>query len=418
MRTGLQGAQVRLSDTGGLAATPHGGATAILREVPAHLVADAIAFKASRVAGAPVAIYLADIDGSCLRRLAGSPELPARLEFSGAIGPEIPQERFPELESALRSQLPGSVALPLAVYGRTVAVLVARRAPQGSLEEIALEGAIALEVAGRHTDALEAARRGRRPTAAAEAQHDMLPPRITCLDGAELAATLLPAYEVGGDWFDHAENRDGGWLALADAVGKGAESTALSAIALGALRAARRDGATIEDATLAMHHAVYDMREESAFVTAVIARWHCPTSTLTWITCGHWPPLLQHADGSIEELDGAPALPLGIIDRDRVLQSRSRTLLDGERLLIYSDGVPERQTAAGRLFGLEGVVHALTSATPGSAADAVSAIERAVLNASPEPLRDDATLLVLAPVSGPRTQVAPRSDFSLRSLPA
>lgn len=376
-----------------------GGASAILREVPAHLVADTIASEASRIAGAPVALYVADIDGSCLRRLAGSAELPQRLEFSGAIGPEIPQEQFGELERALRSQLLGSVALPLPVYGRTAAVLVARRAPQRSLEEIAIEGAIALEVASRYTDAFEAARRGRRPTAAAEAQHDMLPPRVACVDGAELAGTVLPAYEVGGDWFDHAENRDGTWFALADAVGKGAESTALSAIALGALRAARRDGATIEAAALAMHHAIYDMDDEAAFVTAVIARWHRPSSTVSLVTCGHSPPLVQRLDGSLEALAGVPTLPLGIFDRDRAFEVRKHTLLEGERLFVYSDGVTERRTTDGGFFGSQGIARALTAATPRTAASAVSAIEQAVIDASPDPLRDDATILVLAPVS-------------------
>lgn len=375
-----------------------GSAAAILQKVPAHLVPETIASEASRIAGAPVALYVPDIDGSCLRRLAGSTELPSILAFSGAIGPEIPQERFGELERVLREQLLGCVAVPLPVYGRTVAVLVVRRPPQQPLDEIAVEGAIALEVASRYTDAFEAARRGRRPTAAAEAQHDMLPPRMARVEGAELAGTVLPAYEVGGDWFDHAENHDGAWLALADAVGKGADSTALSAIALGALRAARRDGATIEGAALAMHHAIYDMADEAAFVTAVIVHWHRASSNLRMITCGHSPPLLQHVDGSLEEIAGVPAFPFGIFDRNRTFEVCHHRLVEGERLLLYSDGVTERRTADGGFFGNEGIARALTTAAPRTAAGAVSAIEQAVIGASPEPLRDDATILVLAPV--------------------
>ncbi len=73
-------------------------------------------------------------------------------------------------------------------------------------------------------------------------------------------------------------------------------------------------------------------------------------------------------------------------------------MIQGKRLLIYSDGVTERRTADGGFFGNEGIARALTGATPGTAAGAVSAIERAVIGASPEPLRDDATILVLAPV--------------------
>ena len=76
----------------------------------------------------------------------------------------------------------------------------------------------------------------------------LLPPRITGVRGAELAGTVLPAYDVGGDWFDHSADRGGAWLAVADAAGKGPRARPLSALSLAALRAAREAGGSLADA--------------------------------------------------------------------------------------------------------------------------------------------------------------------------
>ena len=128
--------------------------------------------------------------------------------------------------------------------------------PLASLADIAKQGAAALELAGDYTDYIEAARRRKPTTPAAEVQQQLLPPRIARIAGAQLAGTLLPTYEVGGDWFDFVENRDGAWLAIADAPGNGPTAAGLGAAALGALRAARRSGQDLEDALASVHETV------------------------------------------------------------------------------------------------------------------------------------------------------------------
>ena len=69
----------------------------------------------------------------------------------------------------------------------------------------------------------------------------------------------------------------------------------------------------------------------------------------------------------------------------------------GDRLLLYSDGVSERRTADGGRIGEDGLRAILTELGPRSAATTVRGLQDAVINASPEALRDDATLLVIAP---------------------
>ncbi|HWT24706.1 MAG TPA: TetR family transcriptional regulator, partial [Solirubrobacteraceae bacterium] len=210
--------------------------TRVLDEVPPHLVADQLVAEARRAAGVAVALYVVDIDGSHLLRLAGSDEFPERLDAPPALGPEIVPEGLPAFYARLRERLPGCVAEPLWLRGRVTGLLLCIGTPVSSLEDIARQGAAAIELANDYTDAIEAARRRKPTTPAAEIQQNLFPPRVARIAGGQLAGALLPSYEVGGDWFDFVENRDGAWLAIADAADTGPTAAGLGAAALGALR--------------------------------------------------------------------------------------------------------------------------------------------------------------------------------------
>jgi hypothetical protein len=109
------------------------------------------------------------------------------------------------------------------------------------------EAALALELAGGYSDVLHAARRRKPILPCAEVQQDLHPPRIMRVQGAELAGGVLPGYNVAGDVFDDADNADGTWIAVGDAMGKGNRAAAVSALSVGAIRAERRNGGTLEE---------------------------------------------------------------------------------------------------------------------------------------------------------------------------
>ena len=144
--------------------------------------------------------------------------------------------------------------------------------------------ALALELASGYTDALHAVRRRKDTQPAAEIQQNLLPPRLARVDRADVAGGVLPGYEVGGDFFDYASNADGVWLVVADATGKGNSAAALSSLAIGALRAARRAGAGLQEAARRVDEAILtlDMR---LYLTAVMGSWDPNGYRLRWINC-------------------------------------------------------------------------------------------------------------------------------------
>jgi serine phosphatase RsbU (regulator of sigma subunit) len=370
--------------------------TRVLDEVPPHLVPDQLVAEARRTAGVAVALYVVDIDGSHLLRLAGSEEFPDRLDDPPALGPEIVPEGLPAFSARLEHHFRGCTIEPLWLRGRVIGLLLCVGTPVASLRDTARQGAAALELANDYTDFIEAARRRKPTTPAAEIQQNLFPPRIARIAGAQLAGALLPSYEVGGDWFDFVENRYGAWLAIADAYDTGPTAAGLGAAALGALRAARRSDRDLAGAVSLMHQTVRRLGNPDFFVTATVARWRAATATFSWINCGHPPTFLVTGDNNLSELTGPEHESLGVGGDERDFQATERQLLSGERLVFVTDGVIARRTKDGGQFGVDGLRRAIEEAEIPTAAGTAMAIQHAVTSCWSEPLEDDATIVVLA----------------------
>lgn len=390
-------------------ADARGAAQHLRRDGAPHLLPERLRQSFEAVHGGPMALYVMDVDGSCLRLLAGDrSRVPGVIPAPVGIGPEVPPEAFAALADAVARALPGCGSAPLVLADRALGVLVRADGASPGLDESAAEAALAIETISGYTDAVHAARRHKHPQPAAEMQQNLLPPRIARVSGADLAGGVLPGYDVGGDFFDYAENHDGLWLAIADAVGKENEAAALAAVTIGALRASRRSGGGLEGTVAAMREAVRTSGQHgSAFVTCVVALWDPATHRLRWITAGHPRPIVLRAGGELETLSAAVTRPLGIPGGDDELRAAECSLSAGDRLLLYSDGLveqPHRRTA--EPVGIEAVHRILRGSADASCAQTVRRLQDLVVEASGGLLRDDASIVALAVDASPRPSSA------------
>lgn len=351
-------------------------------------IVDRMTYPAS---GSP-ALYLLDIDGSRAVRVAGDPSFPDALEHGIGVGKDIPVESAPVIEALLHALRPGAKVALLVARGRGVGFLA------GDGEEPALESAAAeiapwLELASGFTDELLRARLRRSINTEGMIQQNLLPPEIGCFAEIEVAGSVLPAYDVGGDWFDHAINSTSAWLGVGDGVGKGIEAASLAVVSIGAFRASRVNGCSLAECAQEMNRAILAAAPENSFLTCVIARCDIPKKELGYVVCGHPLPVITRRDGSWSELEADVSPPLGLFPSEYLPEVATAPLATGDQVLLYTDGVVERRDGDGNRVGVEHLVSSLSDAARASPAFAVASVQNAVLRASPEPLRDDSTLM-------------------------
>jgi AcrR family transcriptional regulator len=201
----------------------------VLNKVPPFQLGEQIIAEAQRLPGvSSAALYVVDLDGASMQRLAGAATFPAQVTAPLAVGPEVPREGVAAVRAVFEELLPGATVAPLQLRGRAIGVLLAVGTVSEELRDLAAEAAVALALAPAYTDYIDTVRRTRATSPAAEIQQNLLPPRIARVGGATLAGNVLPGYEIGGDWFDYTENPRGTWIGIADSEGSGAAAAGLT----------------------------------------------------------------------------------------------------------------------------------------------------------------------------------------------
>lgn len=237
-------------------------------------------------------------------------------------------------------------------------------------------------------------------SAASELLWQLLPPRTFATGRVVVSAVLEPHEQVAGDAFDYNVDGDVVDLAVFDAAGHDLRSSVTTALAITAVRNARRSG--VEDlvaiAALA-DELIASKPGPKQFATAILARLDVVTGQLAILNAGHPPPLLVRSGKVVKELGPPPRTPLGVMLLGGIKQEvnvTSEQLEPGDRLLFYSDGIVEARDQNGMFFGEDRLVemteHAAASGL--SAPETLRRLTAAVLEHQGGQLQDDATLLL------------------------
>jgi phosphoserine phosphatase RsbU/P len=171
---------------------------------------------------------------------------------------------------------------------------------------------------------------------------------------------------VGGDLYEVADTAYGVRVIVGDVRGKGIDAVQMAATVLAGFRSAAMLQTTLAGIAKDLDTVVTAVAEAEDFVTAVLVEFHDDHS-VSVVNCGHHPPLLISATGAAEALDtGDEQPPLGLHPTARVVTS---TCLEGDRLLIYTDGLVETRDDHGAFFPLERMVDGLRRGELGQALD-------------------------------------------------
>jgi sigma-B regulation protein RsbU (phosphoserine phosphatase) len=268
------------------------------------------------------------------------------------------------------------------------------------VEFFANAAAVSIEKALLHRQVLDKQRIEDQLRVAREVQSGLLPGAPPDLPGWDIAAVALPTWAIGGDYYDYVP-LGGGRLGLvvADVSGKGIPAALIMATFRAALRTEMRRHADLGAVAAHLNRAVLESRDASRFVTAVCGVLDAASGRLTYVNCGHNPPLLLRGSGGREGLEsGGPAL--GLFDGG-TFEAGSARLGPGDRLVLYTDGVVEPADEADREFGTERLEAAVREATGRPAAEALrSVIDATRAFAGRQDYDDDFTLVVVQRETG------------------
>jgi serine phosphatase RsbU (regulator of sigma subunit) len=227
-----------------------------------------------------------------------------------------------------------------------------------ALQSLAAQIASALYRAEEYAQTLAHQKMVQELTVAAEIQASFLPASLPRIEGWQLAATLRPARQTSGDFYDLMELPDGRLgLLIADVTDKGTGAALFMALSRTLIRTYAFEYP--EQPEKALHAAnkriLLDSRS-SMFVTVFYAILDPASGTLSYCNAGHNPPYLLSDNAEPRPLRNT-GIPLGIV-RDTTWTAETVRLEPGDTLVLYTDGVSEAQNANGEFFDAERLLDA------------------------------------------------------------
>jgi serine phosphatase RsbU (regulator of sigma subunit) len=244
------------------------------------------------------------------------------------------------------------------------------------------------------TDLFEWGQRSVPLSLAAEIQHRLLPTTYTC-EAAQftVAGWLEPSGNVAGDTFDFSLDRDHLHLSITDAMGHEMDAAVLATVLVGALRNARRAGATLAEQARLANAGLAEHFPHGEFVTGQLVRVDIRAGTAAVVNAGH-PLPMRLRGGVVSAVALKPDFPFGT-DSEHEYEPQAVPLVPGDRLLFLTDGLLERGANSIDLAAL------ITQGADLHPREAVQHLIRALREAMGSKLEDDATVLCLDWHGGP-----------------
>jgi sigma-B regulation protein RsbU (phosphoserine phosphatase) len=224
----------------------------------------------------------------------------------------------------------------------------------------------------------------------------VFPPFPEFSEQLDLAASMTPAKDVGGDFYDFFridDNHIG--VVMADVSGKGIPAAIFMAVSRTLIRAIGMQGISPSDCIKRSNDLLCKESVDCMFVTVFYAIYDVKTGELNYCNAGHNSPFVLHADGTVEMLPTSTNCMIGAIN-GLDFNEQTMQLGKGDILLTYTDGVNEAVNTAFEEYGddrMENVLSEMTGKSCKEVIDGLLASVKAFAGEAPQ--SDDITLMAL-----------------------
>ncbi|MDO9033820.1 MAG: SpoIIE family protein phosphatase [Methanoregula sp.] len=232
---------------------------------------------------------------------------------------------------------------------------------------------------------------------AKEIQDNFLPEFTPTIPGIELAATTLPAMEIGGDLYDFIPVQKELWgLAIADVSGKGVSAALFMALCSTVIRVS---GGAEADPSVVLERAnqlIYADGRSSMFITIFYGVLDPANRKFTYVNAGHNPPMLVRGDPiSVRTLEEGRGIALGVVPEVKI--KYAELVLEPDDLIVmYTDGITEAFNPENEEFGEERLMDYLKNHRNDSVQEIIDGLVDEVRRfCGSRPQSDDITLVIV-----------------------
>ena len=194
----------------------------------------------------------------------------------------------------------------------------------------------------------------------------------------DIFASMDPAKEVGGDFYDYYMIDDDHLAVLiADVSGKGVPAALFMMVSQAILKTHALSGASPSEVLRNVNDAISDNNNAEMFVTVWLGILELSTGKVTAANAGHEYPAIMHANGDFELFKDKHGLVVGAMPGVPYKEYEIQ-LEPGSKLFVYTDGVPEATAADNEMFGTERMIDALNEVKDGAPEEVLRSVRKHV----------------------------------------
>lgn len=250
------------------------------------------------------------------------------------------------------------------------------------------------ELKAAQVQLIEKERLERELKVAADIQLSILPDVLPNTPRFDFGARILPARQVGGDFYDVymlAEDRAG--IVIGDVADKGVPAALFMARAHALIMAEADSSTSPGDVLRFANGHITRLQKSAQFVTALYGTLDTATGQFAYARAGHEPPLLLSPSGTVERVPHAAGMSLGLWD-EITLDEQVVKLEKGCTLVLFTDGMTDCRDPKGMAFGLERISSTLRGLVGLSAQDVCDRLFNTLMSFQDGASQDDDVTLV------------------------
>jgi phosphoserine phosphatase RsbU/P len=229
---------------------------------------------------------------------------------------------------------------------------------------------------------------------AADIQMAILPDVMPTADGFDFGGTIVPARQVGGDFYDVFELGPGEMgVLIGDVADKGVPSAIFMARTHAFIIAEAGNSHAPGDVLRKVNAHITNLEKYAQFVTVFFGVLKTGTGDFSYARAGHEPPLLMDPEGRVQRLPQQPGTALGIWP-DIEIDEGQIHLAKGSLLVMFTDGMTDCRSPAGEAFGLDRITATIEGFPSRSAQFACDHLLKTLLTYQHGAPRDDDITLV------------------------